>query len=90
MVTVSVRELKNHLSHYLACAEQGEQVTITRRGKIVGILLSPEKAPSPKKTIEELAEEGFVLWKGGKPKGASRSIRLPGKPLSQYIIEGRG
>ena len=89
MITVSVRELKNKLSHYLNCASQGERVTITRRGKIIGVLLSPDQAPARKKTIEELVEEGFLLRSGGKPQGATKPIRLPGKPLSEYVIEGR-
>ena len=90
MITIGVRELKNNLSHYLTCASQGEQVAITRRGKVIGVLLSPEHVPRQKKTIEELTEEGALLWKGGKPIGASHPIRLPGRPLSEYVIEGRG
>lgn len=89
MTTVGVRELKNRLSHYLNCAAQGEQITITRRGKVVGILRAPDQAPSRKKTLDELAAEGYLIKGNGKPLGATKPLRLTGKPLSQYVIEGR-
>ena len=89
MITVNVRELKNKLSHYLNCASQGEQVTITRRGKVIGVLLSPDQAPARKKTIEELVEEGFLLQTGSKWTELPEPIKLKGKPLSEYVIEGR-
>ncbi len=89
MTTVGVRELKNRLSHYLNCVAQGEQVTITRRGKPIGVLVSPDQAPPRKKTLQELADEGYLIRGSGKPLGATKPIRLPGKPLSEYVIEGR-
>jgi len=37
----------------------------------------------------ELSRKGIGLWKGGKPKGASRQVVVKGKPVSQIIIEER-
>ena len=38
----------------------------------------------------ELAEEGFLDWSGGKPKGSDPGIPItPGPPISDYIIEDR-
>ena len=89
MTTVGLRELKARLSHYLNCAAQGEQVTITRRGKIIGVLLAPDQAPPRKKTLDELVAEGFLLRRGAKWTRLPEPIRLKGKPLSEYVIEGR-
>ncbi|RTH21386.1 type II toxin-antitoxin system Phd/YefM family antitoxin [Thermus scotoductus] len=36
LVQVSIRELKNRLSHYLRLAKAGQTVEITERGKPVG------------------------------------------------------
>ncbi len=54
METVGTYELKGNLSKLLARVEQGESITITRRGKPVAVLGPPTVAkPDVKKVIEE-------------------------------------
>ncbi|HEX9594301.1 MAG TPA: type II toxin-antitoxin system prevent-host-death family antitoxin [bacterium] len=41
-IQVGAFEAKTHLSRLLAAVERGEQVTITRRGRPIAVLVSPE------------------------------------------------
>jgi prevent-host-death family protein len=43
-IEVGAFEAKTHLSRLLAAVERGERVTITRRGKPIAVLVSPEAA----------------------------------------------
>jgi prevent-host-death family protein len=48
MKTATVRELRNHYSSVMKWIEDGEEVRISRRGKIVARLV-PERPDKPKK-----------------------------------------
>ncbi|HBS25942.1 MAG TPA: type II toxin-antitoxin system Phd/YefM family antitoxin [Gammaproteobacteria bacterium] len=56
MKTVTVAETKAHLSEILTLIEQGEEVTITRRGKPIVQMTStsPPKQPLPSLTKHRL------------------------------------
>lgn len=88
MATVGVRELKNKLSYYLRDVKRGRSVTITERGQSVAMLI-PAKAHPDAQLARELARKGVGSWKGGKPKGASRSFAVKGKPVSRMVLEER-
>ena len=88
MITVGVRELKNNLSHYLRDVKRGRPVTITERGQSVAILM-PAGTHSDAHLARELSRKGIGSWKGGKPKGGSRSSVVKGKPVSQIVIDER-
>jgi prevent-host-death family protein len=49
---VGVRELKARLSHYLSCAQAGEEVIVTDRGRPV-VRLEPYAATALERGIEE-------------------------------------
>jgi len=91
MSSVGIRELKNHLSHYLAAVQRGDEVVVTERGKPVArIVKEPPGAPD-RRWHDELAAKGLIrpaLHKR-RPKGPP-PMKLPGKPLSEIIIEDRG
>lgn len=59
-----VRELKTNLSDYLRRVEEGEIITITRRGKPIGKII-PESTPLEEK-MDALIRSGFLHW--GKKK----------------------
>jgi prevent-host-death family protein len=88
MITVGVRELKNNLSHYLRDVKRGRPITITERGQSVAILM-PVENHSDAQLARELSRKGIGLWKGGKPKGASRPVTVKGKPISRIVLEER-
>lgn len=85
MQVVGVRELKAHLSRYLADARAGERIVITARGERVAELVpvSPEL-----KTLAQLAQQGCVSWSG------RRAVFRPapgheGPSLSDAVLEQR-
>lgn len=91
MAEVSVRELKNRLTHYLRRLEQGEQFIVTRRGKQVAIL-SPakERDNETQRKLRQLVAAGIISWSGGKPKGLRPGVKLtPGPSASDIVVQGR-
>jgi prevent-host-death family protein len=88
MITVGIRELKNNLSYYLRGVKKGKPVTITERGQSVAVLM-PVDSSTEASLARELSQKGIGTWKGGKPRGGSRSVLVKGKPVSQIVIEER-
>jgi len=83
---VGVRELKNGASRFIDRVENGEILTITRRGKPVARIVPAGMPPG----IAQLVGQGKALWTGRKPD-LPTPIRLRGDgPLaSDYVAEGR-
>ncbi len=89
METVAgVRDLKNRLSHYLRQVKQGRSVMISERGKIVATIVPVQEHPDIGK-LKKLVQAGLGTWRGGKPKGASRSVVIKGKPVAEIVLEER-
>lgn len=89
METVTgVRELKNKLSHYLREVKKGRSIMITERGKIVATIVPAQEHATTEK-LQKLARSGLGTWRGGKPKGASRSVVVKGKPVADIVLEER-
>ncbi|HWO41615.1 MAG TPA: type II toxin-antitoxin system prevent-host-death family antitoxin [Candidatus Eisenbacteria bacterium] len=89
METVAgIRELKNRLSYYLREVKKGRSISVSERGKIVAIIVPAQQHPDVEK-LKNLARSGLGTWRGGKPKGASRSIVVKGKPVGDIVIEDR-
>ncbi len=77
MKTATVREIQHNLSEVLSWVEQGEEVCVLRRKKVVARLLPPDPQPpiSP-----DFVARARVVW-GKKPRG---------KRLSAIASESRG
>ena len=93
MATVGVRELKNRLSEHLRRLEDGETITVTRRGKPVAVMSAVESRDDRlSRRLRELVAEGVIHWSGGKPKGLSPGIKLQGEgpSMSEMVLEDRG
>jgi len=89
METVAgIRELKNRLSYYLREVKKGRSISVSERGKIVATIVPAQQHPDVEK-LKNLARSGLGTWRGGKPKGASRSIVVKGKPVGNIVIEDR-
>ena len=88
MAKVGIRELKSKLSHYIALARKGEQVTITDRGKEVAMIV-PTGQGDMERQLVGMVKEGTALWSGAKPSGSSAPVISRGKPASEIIIEDR-
>jgi prevent-host-death family protein len=89
METVAgIRELKNRLSQYLKEVKRGRSITITERGKVVATIVPAHQPPVVEK-LKRLAKSGLGTWRGGKPKGASRSAVVKGTPVGNIVLEQR-
>jgi prevent-host-death family protein len=88
MGTVGVRDLKNRLSEFLRRAAGGERITVTDRGRPIAVLTPPDTPPDDEH-IRWMVREGLAAWGGGKPKGASRPIRIRGRAISDTVLEDR-
>jgi prevent-host-death family protein len=84
-----IRDLRNKLSHYLKEVKKGRSVIITEREKIVAKIIPAREHPDVEK-LKKLTRSGLETWKGGKPKGASRSVVVKGKPVGDIVLEDRG
>lgn len=85
---ISVRELKERLSHYLRMVREGETVVVTQRGVPVARL-----APLGRTLEQQLAslrDIGLIEWSGQKLKPSSPSARTGrGKTVSEILVEER-
>jgi len=91
MITVGIKEIKNNLSRYLARVKSGEEVQITERGKpIARIIKETQRKKSIGEALAPLVEKGLITL-------PTRSMRrnqispqeVPGKPVSEMVIEDR-
>lgn len=84
--TVSVRELRDHLSEYLHTVEAGETLIVTSRRQPVARIVPATSAP------EGLPEIPGVRWASGKPRLSRPVSECPvntGEPLSDWVIANR-
>lgn len=91
MISAGIKDLKNNLSRYLSRVKRGEDVLITERGKTIARIIREEPR---KKSIEEalapLVLKGMVaLPRQELEKDIPAPIRVPGKPLSEMVVEDR-
>lgn len=73
MKTATVRTLRNDYAKLLRRVETGEEISISRRGRIVAKLVPPHPAPGG---VDWSKSETFKMLKGGKPLSAEASLRL--------------
>ena len=85
MESVGIRELKMHLSAYIAKARDGKRLIVTDRGKEVAELIPVSKE---RQSIKRLVRKGRIVWDGKKPAGLT-GVTMQGKPLSDTVIEER-
>lgn len=80
-----VRELRDHLSRYLAVVRNGHEVTVTDHGKAVARLV-PLDRPRP---LDRLIAEGLVT-PGHTPKRARSGPGIATKgPVSDLVADQR-
>ncbi|GIV69406.1 type II toxin-antitoxin system Phd/YefM family antitoxin [Caldilinea sp.] len=44
MIKVNIKDLREHLAEYIARVEAGEEIIVTRRGKVVAQLIAPGRS----------------------------------------------
>jgi prevent-host-death family protein len=94
MIEVSIRELKSRLSEHLRRVGRGESITITRRGKPVGVIMpaGAENESATASKMRELVARGVVSWSGEPPFVPEKRIKLTGDgpTMSEMVIADRG
>jgi len=89
---VSVRDLKTHLSSWLARAQAGEVVEVTSHRKPIARITavkSPEQGSAD--PLQAAIEAGVVSWNGQKPVFPPPiKLKGQGKLISDIVIEDRG
>ena len=87
-MTVSVRELKAHLSQYLAKARAGQVIRVTsHRKEIARIIGVPDTQDDG---VARMLAAGEARWQGGKPSGSRIQLSDNGDSLSSIVLRERG
>ena len=89
---VSVRDLKTHLSEWLARAQSGEVVEVTSHRKPIARITAVKPADSGiTSPLQKAIDAGLISWNGEKPN-LPPPVKLRGqrKLLSDIVIEDRG
>ncbi len=84
--TVGIRELKDSASAIIDRVEDGEAITVTKRGRPVARIVAAATPPH----LAALVTEGAVRPSEGPrylPKPAK--LRGTGKSAADYVVEGR-
>jgi prevent-host-death family protein len=88
MISAGIRDLKNRLSYYLREVKKGEKILITERDQVIATILPVERGEEDSRLLS-LVKEGFATWKGGKPAGSRRPIKIKEKAVSDIVLEDR-
>ena len=86
--TVGIRELKQHLSHYLSLAERGQPVHIRKHGRGTVTMRRHDAASSAPATLQERIRRAGFHWSGRKPT-LPTPIKMKGGPISTTVLEDR-
>lgn len=90
MRKVAVRELRDHLSHWLRHVKAGESLLITEHNRPVATVV-PARSPVPDGVVE-LVSTAAASWRefGAKPRGCVNPPSLRGKrTLASMVAEDR-
>lgn len=81
---VGIRDLRDHLSRYLERVREGDDVTITDRGRAVARIVGVEGV----RTIDRLVAEGLVEPRPSRRRGTRRAVPASGT-VSDLVAEQR-
>ena len=89
---MSVRDLKTHLSEWLARAQAGEVVEVTSHRKpIARITAVSQHNPASMGPLQKALDAGIISWSGKKPLlPPPVRLRGAGTLTSDMVIEDRG
>ncbi len=91
MISAGIKELKNNLSRYLSQVKKGEDILVTERGKAIArIVKEDSKDLHLREVLSPLIVKGLVKLPSQKlDREISTPVKLPGKPVSDIVIEDR-
>jgi prevent-host-death family protein len=85
MTEAGIRELRDHLSRYLERVRDGEELTVTDRGRPIARLVSVDRAS----TFERLVAEGLVERAASRDRARPRTRVTATGPVSELVAEQR-
>ncbi len=88
MISAGIKDLKNRLSFYMRKVKRGEKIIVTEREKIIATIV-PMDRPDMDSMLLSLVKEGFAVWRGGKPTGCKKPVKIRGKTVSGIVLEDR-
>lgn len=91
MISAGVKEVKNNLSRYLDRVKEGEEILITERGKPVARIVKENGASrTTRAALAPLIQKGLIaLPSRSLNKGRLRTVDVPGKLVSDMVMEDR-
>jgi prevent-host-death family protein len=91
MITTGIKEVKNNLSRYLAQVKSGEEILITDRGKPVArIVREDQRRRTLQENLAPLIQKGMITLPSCLLARDNLSpLAVPGKPVSEMVIEDR-
>jgi prevent-host-death family protein len=78
MMQIGAFEAKNRFSEILRWVAEGEEVTITRHGKVVAVIMNPEQGRTQK------ASQAFGQW-----ESLAGSIKATPAEIAAWVKDGR-
>jgi prevent-host-death family protein len=86
--TVGIRELKEHLSQYMAKVKNGTVIEVTEHGRIVSRIVPAGKDLSER--LSTMQSAGIIRWSRRKPKSVKPTKELEGgRSIANIIVEER-
>ena len=91
MISAGIKEVKNNLSRLLARVKTGEEVLITDRGRPVARIVKENQGDkSIRVALGALVQKGLItLPSRSVLKDRISAVGVPGKPVSEMVIEDR-
>ena len=91
MISAGVKEVKNNLSRYLDRVKSGEEILITERGEPVARIVKENSAGRvTRAALALLIQKGLIaLPTRSIDKGRLKTVEVPGKLVSDMVIEDR-
>lgn len=91
MITTGIKEAKNNLSRYLAQVKAGEEILITVHGKPIARIIRENRGERHlREKLSPLIRKGLILLPTRSlAKDNLSPLEVPGKPVSEMVIEDR-
>jgi prevent-host-death family protein len=90
MEQVGLREANIHFAKYVKKVKEGQEILLTDRGEPVAIIKPVMKREEPiEKRLHQMEKDGLLRRASGKKFSLPKLVELPGRPLSEMVIEDR-
>jgi len=91
VIVAGIKDVKNNLSRLLTRVKAGEEILVTERGRPVARIVKENHGDkSIRAALGSLVQSGLIALPGRSIlKDGISALEVPGKPVSEMVIEGR-